>query len=76
VNVVCGGLHTIALTKEGQLYTWGRGEGGQLGLPQGFLEHVCVNEVSISYPVKLSSIIAQKCIVQVACGDVCLILLL
>jgi alpha-tubulin suppressor-like RCC1 family protein len=32
-SVVCGGLHTIVLTKQGALYSWGRGEGGQLGIP-------------------------------------------
>lgn len=26
--IVCGGLHTLALTKFGRVYSWGRGEGG------------------------------------------------
>ena len=28
----CGGAHTAALTDDGQLYVWGRGTEGQLGL--------------------------------------------
>jgi alpha-tubulin suppressor-like RCC1 family protein len=29
-EVSCGGLHTLGLRK-GKVYSWGRGEGGQLG---------------------------------------------
>jgi len=25
---VCGGLHTIVITKEGEVYSWGSTEGG------------------------------------------------
>lgn len=31
-QVSCGGAHTAALTDDGQLYVWGRGNEGQLGL--------------------------------------------
>jgi len=31
VNITCGGSHSMALTDEGQLFTWGRGKEGQLG---------------------------------------------
>lgn len=31
-QIACGGLHSIVLTKQGQVYTWGSNEGGQLGL--------------------------------------------
>ena len=31
-NIVCGGYHTLALTADRQVYAWGRGEFGQLGL--------------------------------------------
>jgi alpha-tubulin suppressor-like RCC1 family protein len=30
--VACGGLHTLAI-RDGLVYSWGRGEGGQLGHP-------------------------------------------
>ena len=29
--VVCGELHTAALTSEGRVYTWGLGKDGRLG---------------------------------------------
>lgn len=29
-SVCCGGLHTLGIRK-GRVYSWGRGEGGQLG---------------------------------------------
>ncbi|KAJ1627075.1 regulator of chromosome condensation 1/beta-lactamase-inhibitor protein II [Pavlovales sp. CCMP2436] len=31
VAVSCGGYHTLALTDEGEVYSWGRGEWGRLG---------------------------------------------
>lgn len=31
VKVACGGRHTVALTKEGDLFTWGDGWSGELG---------------------------------------------
>ena len=30
-QVVCGGFHTAAITVDGELFTWGGGEHGQLG---------------------------------------------
>jgi alpha-tubulin suppressor-like RCC1 family protein len=32
VKMSCGNYHLAVLTNEGQLYTWGRGNHGQLGL--------------------------------------------
>ena len=31
VSVVCGSGHTVALTKQGRIWTWGRGDDGRLG---------------------------------------------
>ncbi|GAQ89192.1 Putative ubiquitin-protein ligase [Klebsormidium nitens] len=31
VHVACGGDHTLAITRKGELYTWGRGRWGQCG---------------------------------------------
>ena len=28
-SICCGGLHTLALSRNGLVYAWGRGEGGQ-----------------------------------------------
>jgi alpha-tubulin suppressor-like RCC1 family protein len=33
VQVACGGYHTLALNDKGDVYAWGAGEYGQLGLP-------------------------------------------
>lgn len=32
MSISCGNYHLVALTNEGQLYAWGRGNYGQLGL--------------------------------------------
>ncbi len=31
VSITCGYEHSVALTSEGAIYTWGHGEGGLLG---------------------------------------------
>lgn len=41
LTAVCGGLHTVAVTKDGETYTWGLTEGGQLGLPQQSILKLC-----------------------------------
>jgi len=38
-QIACGGLHSIVLTKSGEIYTWGSTEGGQLGL-EGLTEDI------------------------------------
>ena len=40
-QAVCGGLHTVVVTKEGDVYSWGSTEGGQLGLPQDVIQQLC-----------------------------------
>ena len=32
VDIACGGWHSVAITEEGDVYVWGRGEYGRLGL--------------------------------------------
>eukprot|EP01084_Bolivina_argentea_P077555 140708_1 len=31
INISCGGLHTICVTEDGKVYSWGNGEDGRLG---------------------------------------------
>lgn len=35
-SIACGSLHTIVVAN-GSCYSWGKGEGGQLGLPENML---------------------------------------
>jgi alpha-tubulin suppressor-like RCC1 family protein len=53
VQIYCGGLHTLALTDEGHVYSWGRGEGGQLGHPLQLLDSSRENELFICSPVQV-----------------------
>jgi alpha-tubulin suppressor-like RCC1 family protein len=69
-SIVCGGLHTIVLSRQGQLYTWGRAEGGQLGLPYDQLVHDTEKgELYLPTPKRIKGIIEGVFITQVACGD-------
>ena len=69
-SVECGGLHTVALSKTGACYAWGRGEGGQLGIPVEQLTHDKeTNDLYLAFPKKIRGAIDGVQIVQVACGD-------
>ena len=42
VQLACGAMHTIAVTEEGEVWSWGKGDSGQLGLAYSHLtEHHC-----------------------------------
>lgn len=64
-KVCCGGLHTLAIAGDGEVFTWGRGEGGQLGLSKKALESLERLDCGISVPI---SIIKDKTIVDIAAG--------
>ena len=74
-QIACGGYHTTALDKEGHLYVWGRGEGGQLGLdPDQLLKtmtelRIESQETFIHTPQRLFGDLAQRKILLVACGE-------
>uniref|UniRef100_A0A3B3YFA5 HECT-type E3 ubiquitin transferase n=1 Tax=Poecilia mexicana TaxID=48701 RepID=A0A3B3YFA5_9TELE len=58
VKVCCGSQFSVALTKDGQVYTWGKGDNQRLG--HGTDEHV-------RYPKLLDSL--QKKVVDIAVGS-------
>ncbi|KAL3066453.1 hypothetical protein OYC64_016412 [Pagothenia borchgrevinki] len=58
-QVACGSHHSVALTKDGQVYTWGQGSRGQLGLGE--------RQPSTKSPQHLNSLSAVP-LVQVAAG--------
>lgn len=74
-QISCGGYHTTALDKEGHLYVWGRGEGGQLGLDPEHLRKTMFDlkidssEVFIHTPQRLFGELGKKRIILVACGE-------
>lgn len=68
--VMCGGLHTLAVTRQGHMYAWGRGEGGQLGIPTDQLIYDTVNrELYLTTPKRVQGVLDMLFVSQVACGD-------
>lgn len=59
MQVACGKEHAAAVTEDGELYTWGKGEYMQLG-------HGDAKDVAT--PRKVDGLVGMK-VVQVACGD-------
>lgn len=68
-SVNCGGLHTLAI-RDGVVFSWGRGEGGQLGHPLALLKQKRKEETTEFYvetPTAIKSIPERA--VKVVCGD-------
>lgn len=67
-SIKSGGYHSLALSSSGQVFVWGRGEGGQLGLDQ---EELIKNgqDIYIDCPTRILNSLQDKKIVQIACGE-------
>lgn len=61
LKVVCGGWHTLALTSDGDIYSWGWNESGQLG------HGTAIGSKSDPYPIELGS--AQDPVIDIAAGS-------
>ena len=59
-KVSCGASHTAIILNSGELYVWGSGDGGRLGLGQG-----CVHTHYVPTPVDS---LRHETIVDVSCG--------
>ena len=57
-QIACGGVHTVALTKNGEVFTWGNNRFGQLG-------HGDLNNRTITTKV---AALAGLVIIKIACG--------
>eukprot|EP00698_Gefionella_okellyi_P005691 TRINITY_DN15158_c0_g1_i1.p1 TRINITY_DN15158_c0_g1~~TRINITY_DN15158_c0_g1_i1.p1 ORF type:complete len:374 (+),score=45.87 TRINITY_DN15158_c0_g1_i1:36-1157(+) len=58
VDVACGGQHTVALSSNGQVWSWGLGEYGQLGHGGTASKYI---------PTRISALDSRQ-VVQLACG--------
>ena len=58
--IACGGEHIFAITRNNEIYSWGRNEKGQLGIG-----YICTY---ISEPQLIKDLVI-KSITYVACGD-------
>lgn len=67
-SIVCGGLHNLALTDRGQLWSWGRGEGGQLGVKRELLIQTKDGELYQNKPYLIEAFSRTR-VTQIAAGD-------
>lgn len=60
--IAAGGSHAAALTQSGRIFTWGKGQHGQLG--QGIFDHS-----QTPWPVDVSGVLAGISLVRMSLGD-------
>lgn len=58
-QIACGSGHTVVLTTDGEVYTWGRGDDGRLG-------H---GDNGWKYVPRITQSLAGQIVVQVTCGS-------
>ncbi|KAL4472690.1 hypothetical protein ABPG74_018639 [Tetrahymena malaccensis] len=64
--IVCGGLHSLVLTKNRQVYSWGRNEGGQLGIDKKlFTNEKCY----LTTPKRVKGNLEGVGVIQIAAGE-------
>lgn len=73
-KVACGALHTVALTAQGKLYSWGCSDGGRLGHdgPSSSLngrgKSTISDDAVVSQPALIAGPLAGLVVLGVACG--------
>ena len=67
-SVACGDYHSVALSKNGHVYTWGKNQYGQLGHGTKGVE---IGPTSTQYfvPKRVECLVGHHCVVQVSCGE-------
>jgi alpha-tubulin suppressor-like RCC1 family protein len=60
IEVACGDHHTVALSRNGEVHTWGNGMFGQLG-------HGDNNSTNI--PTRVESLLCGVTVIKVNCGE-------
>ncbi|XP_066430143.1 probable E3 ubiquitin-protein ligase HERC3 isoform X2 [Eleutherodactylus coqui] len=58
LQVSCGNLHCLALSDDGQLFSWGQNNHGQLGLGHGFLQQSSPQRVKSLEGIPLAQVTA------------------
>lgn len=69
-HICCGKAHTVAVTEEGHLYTWGAGACGQLGHPDTSVFPFDEDGYPYHPTPKLVAALKYVKLVMAACGDV------
>ena len=74
-SISCGAGHTAAVTDTGQLFIWGCGDGGRLGLESGTValtrpKHSPAITVGTVYEPRLVKALEDHVIVSVSCGTI------
>lgn len=62
VHIACGSTYSAAITVDGELYTWGRGNYGRLGHGKPLLALSCFSAIIPSYQV-----FYKFCFIKVLC---------
>ncbi|CBJ31000.1 conserved unknown protein [Ectocarpus siliculosus] len=67
-TVVCGGMHTAALTAEGVVYCWGRADSGQLGIGAAWVHETSSGVMGVEWPRRVRGLLEGRRTESIACG--------
>jgi len=65
IHIACGVSHGIAVTRAGDLYSWGEGSQQRLGL--GYIEELS-STPDQETPYQIKNVFDNKAVVSVSCG--------
>ncbi|CAM9567431.1 unnamed protein product [Discosporangium mesarthrocarpum] len=66
--VSCGGMHTAAVTPQGEVYCWGRADSGQLGIGYEWVHETAAHVMGVEWPSLVTGLLGGKRTVSVSCG--------
>ncbi|CAB1099145.1 unnamed protein product [Ectocarpus sp. CCAP 1310/34] len=69
-TVVCGGMHTAALTSEGVVYCWGRADSGQLGIGAAWVHETSSGVMGVEWPRRVRGLLEGRRTVRQRLDDV------
>ncbi|CAM9138723.1 unnamed protein product [Laminaria digitata] len=67
-TVICGGMHTAALTEEGVVYCWGRADSGQLGIGTEWVHETSCGVMGVEWPRRVRGNLEGRRTASIACG--------
>lgn len=74
-SISAGAYHSVAVSYEGKVFVWGRGEGGQLGIEESEIIlkmsklGISGSDIYVHTPCQLFGVLKNRRVIKVSCGE-------